>query len=402
MQSEDDCQTPVPGGGAGLLLTLLRDGRTRTLAELARLSGLPRSTVQQRLDLLVRRGWAAASGTPAVTRGRPATAYAYEPGGRIVLSAALGATHGRLAIADLGLRVLAERPVEVPIGPDPGESLERLAVIFEEMLAETGNGRGDVCGVGVGLPGPVDHATGRPANPPIMPGWDGFPVPDWLGSRFGAPVLVDNDVNVMALGEHWTMRPQAEHLIFVKIGSGIGCGIISGSALHRGAQGAAGDIGHIQVASAGEARCQCGNHGCLEAVVGGAAMAAVLRSEGVEARGGRDVVALLRAGDTRAGGLVRQAGRDVGAVMASIVNFFNPSTIVVGGDIAEAGEQLLAGLRETIYRRSLPLATQHLTIRVSTLGERAGVLGAAVMAVEHVLAPDTIDLSMAIDPAAFA
>jgi predicted NBD/HSP70 family sugar kinase len=288
------------------------------------------------------------------------------------------------------MTVLAERAVELPIEGGPERTLEYVAAAFGELLAGTGRDLAQVCGVGVGLPGPVEHASGRPVNPPIMPGWDGFAVPEWLGARLGAPVLVDNDVNIMALGEHWAARPAVDHLIFIKIGTGIGCGIVSGRRLHRGAQGAAGDVGHIRV-PASEAPCRCGNAGCLEAVAGGASMAAALRAAGVEARGSRDVVALMRAGDLRATRLVRQAGREVGAVMASIVNFFNPSIIVIGGDIAEAGEQVLAGVRETIYSRSLPLATQHLGIRASELGDRAGVVGAAVMVVEHVLHPDAID-----------
>jgi predicted NBD/HSP70 family sugar kinase len=246
----------------------------------------------------------------------------------------------------------------------------------------------------VGLPGPVEHTTGQPVNPPIMPGWDGFPVPEWLGERLGAPVLVDNDVNIMALGEHWAARPEADHMIFIKMGTGIGCGIVSDRRLHRGAQGAAGDVGHIRLGSS-DVLCRCGNAGCVEAVAGGAALAAALRAEGIEAGGSRDVVALMRAGNTRAAQLVRQAGREVGGVMASIVNFFNPSVIVIGGDIAEAGEHVLAGVREVIYSRSLPLATQHLSIRASELGDRAGVIGAAVMVVEYVLAPDTIDRTVA-------
>jgi predicted NBD/HSP70 family sugar kinase len=183
-------------------------------------------------------------------------------------------------------------------------------------------------------------------------------------------------------------------MIYIKIGTGIGCGIISDRRLHRGAQGAAGDVGHIRLASS-DVVCRCGNVGCVEAVAGGAAMAATLCAEGIEARGSRDVVALMRAGNTRAAQLIRQAGREVGGVMASIVNFFNPSVIVIGGDISEAGEHVLAGVREVIYSRSLPLATQHLSIRASELGDRAGVIGAAVMVVEHVLAPDTIDRTVA-------
>ncbi len=382
--------------GAGALLNILRDGQARTRAELVQLTGLARSTLAQRLDALLSQQWIIPTEEAISSGGRPAIAFTFNRTARVVLSADLGATHARVAVTDLGTTVLSERAAEVPIDRGPEETLGWLRRTFEEMLAETGHRPDEICGIGVGLPGPVEHSSGRPVNPPIMPGWDGFPVPEWLGSRLGAPVLVDNDVNIMALGEHWAARPEADHLIFVKIGTGIGCGIISDRRLHRGAQGAAGDIGHIRVASALDTVCRCGNIGCLEAVASGAAMAAKLSADGVRAEDSRDVVRLVRGGNTHAVQLIRQAGREVGDVLASIVNFFNPSVIVVGGDISEAGEQVLAGLREVIYSRSLPLATQHLTITASELGDRAGVIGAAVMVIEHVLAPGSVDRSVSV------
>ncbi|WP_449063959.1 ROK family protein [Planomonospora algeriensis] len=384
-----------PASGAGVLLDILRDGQARTRAELVQLTGLARSTLAQRLDALVSQQWIVPTEEAISSGGRPAVAFTFNRSARVVLAADLGATHARIAVTDLATEVLAERAAEMPIDRGPEPTLTWLQQTFEEMLAETGHSTAEVCGIGVGLPGPVEHGSGRPVNPPIMPGWDGFPVPEWLGGRLGVPVLADNDVNIMALGEHWAARPEADHLIFVKIGTGIGCGIISDRRLHRGAQGAAGDIGHIRVASALDTVCRCGNAGCLEAVAGGAAMAARLRAEGVEAADSRDVVRLVRGGNTQAVQLIRQAGREIGDVLASIVNFFNPSVIVIGGDLSEAGEQVLAGLREVIYSRSLPLATQHLTIAASELGDRAGVIGAAVMVVDHVLSPGAVDRSVA-------
>ncbi|MFJ5835150.1 ROK family protein [Streptomyces sp. NPDC093089] len=381
--------------GAGALLAILRDGRARTRTELVQLTGLARSTVSQRLDALAEQRWIRPTDDAIFSGGRPAVAFSFNSEARTVLAADLGATHARIAVTDLATRVLAERSRDIRITEGPEHVLGWLVDEFEELLAEAGRTLADVCGVGIGLPGPVEHTSGRPVNPPIMPGWDGFDVPGWLEPRLGAPVLVDNDVNIMALGEHWAASPEVEHLLFVKVGTGIGCGIITEHRLHRGAQGSAGDIGHIRVARAPDAPCRCGNTGCLEAVAGGGALAARLRESGADAADGRDVVRLVRAGNPAAIQLIRQAGRDVGDVLATLVNFFNPGVIIIGGDVSEAGEYLLAGVREVIYSRSLPLATQHLAIRRGELGDRAGAIGAAAMVIEHTLSPVAVDRAIA-------
>ncbi|MEV6521494.1 ROK family protein [Longispora sp. NPDC051575] len=380
--------------GAGALLTILRDGRARTRAELMQLTGLARSTVSQRLDALSDQRWIIPSNDAISSGGRPAVAFAFNAGARIVLAADLGATHARLAVTDLATQVLAEHSADVPITDGPEKVLGWLVDAFHRLLDESGHTLDQVCGAGIGLPGPVEHQTGLPVNPPIMPGWDGFDVPGWLGRRLGVPILVDNDVNIMALGEHWAASPEIEHLLFVKVATGIGSGIITEHRLHRGAQGAAGDIGHIRVTTS-DIVCRCGNTGCLEAVASGAALAALLRAAGEDAANSRDVVALVRAGNARAVQLVRQAGRDIGEVLAALVNFFNPGGIIIGGDMADAGEYLLAGVREVVYSRSLPLATQHLSIRVRQLDDRAGVIGASVLVIEHILSPGVIDEAVA-------
>jgi predicted NBD/HSP70 family sugar kinase len=236
----------------------------------------------------------------------------------------------------------------------------------------------------------VAFDRGEPTSPPIMPGWDGFSIPDWFAARYGAPVLVDNDVNIMAQGEHWTHWRECGHLLFIKVGTGIGCGIVAEGHIHRGAKGAAGDVGHIRLAGH-DVVCRCGNVGCLEAVSGGAALARRLSEQGIEAHTSRDVVRLVKAGDGTATQLVREAGRNLGDVLAGCVNFFNPEVIVIGGDVSQASHQLLAGVREVIFQRSLPLATEELRVVPSQLEDRAGVIGAAIMMIEHVLSPAAID-----------
>ncbi|MGO1412898.1 MAG: ROK family protein, partial [Microbacterium sp.] len=219
----------------------------------------------------------------------------------------------------------------------------------------------------------------------------GTDVPGILHQLLGAPVVVDNDVNVMALGEHRTVCPDVQNLLFVKVATGIGAGVVMDSELRRGAQGAAGDIGHIAVPGAAETPCRCGNTGCLEAVAGGGAIADVLRRGGARIDTTQDIVDLVRAGDIAAGQAVRQAGRDIGAVLAATVSMLNPSRIIVGGMLSGAGEHLIAGIREVVYQRSLPLATQHLRITTSRAGAQAGVVGAATLVTDRFLAPHSID-----------
>ncbi|MDX6740593.1 ROK family protein [Actinocorallia sp. A-T 12471] len=369
------------------LLAILRDGGARTRAELVEMTGLARSTVAGRLDVLLSERWIVPQREAVASGGRPATAFAFNPGAKLALSADLGVTHARLAVADLNAAIIAESSAEIAVVQGPRSVLGWVIETASELLSGLGRDLTDLCGVGVGLPGPAEHETGRPVSPPVMPGWNGFDVVRHLHDALGAPVLVDNEVNMMALGEHRATAPAVDQLMFVKHGTGIGGGVITDGQLHRGAQGAAGDIGHVRAASApDDLVCACGNIGCLEALAGGAVLAGRLRELGENARGARDVARLVRAGHDDAVRLDRQAGRDVGEVLAGLVNFLNPTAIVLGGDLSRAGEHLLAGIRETVYRRSLPLATQHLQIRASGLGERAGVVGGAVMVVENALA----------------
>jgi predicted NBD/HSP70 family sugar kinase len=278
--------------------------------------------------------------------------------------------------------------LDIALGPEA--VLSWVSKQFTALLRKSKRSAKDVRGIGIGVPGPVEFESGRPFNPPIMPGWDGFSIPDWFAPRYDAVVLVDNDVNIMARGEHWVHWRDTPHLLLVKVGTGIGCGIVAGGQIHHGARGAAGDIGHIR-ATQDDVICRCGNVGCLEAVAGGQALAERLDAEGFETHNSRDVVALVLAGDPTAMRMVRDAGRLLGEVLAGTVNFFNPAVIVIGGDIAEAQAQLIAGVREGIFSRSLVLATRDLRIVPCRLGDRAGITGAAMMAVDEVLSPRAVD-----------
>jgi predicted NBD/HSP70 family sugar kinase len=379
---------------AGAVLGLIRSGQATTRADLVAATGMARSTIAQRVDALLASGLLVTRGDGQSTGGRPATLLAFNEHAGVVLAGDIGATHSRLAVTDLAGHVLAQSTRDIAIAEGPEAVLAWVEGAFDDLLAEVGRPPGAVRGVGVGLPGPVEFATGQPVNPPIMPGWDRYPVGDRLARRFGVPALVDNDVNIMALGEHWSEWGNEGFLLFVKIGTGIGSGIVTSGRIHRGAEGAAGDIGHIHIPDHDDVVCRCGNRGCVEAVAGGAALAARLRDMGLPTETGRDVVAQVRAGRPEAVQLIREAGRTLGGVLATCVNMLNPAVIVIGGDVARADEPLLAGIREVVYRRSLPLATRSLRIVRSALDDRAGVTGAAVMVIERVLAPAAVDAAL--------
>jgi glucokinase-like ROK family protein len=382
--------------GQGRLLHILRDEGPRTRLQLADLTGMARARLEAELARLMQLGLVQEGEKAASSGGRRSTTVRLSPFlhfGAIDL----GATSMDVAITDgeLKLKAHVAEPVDVRQGPEP--ILRRAAELLGKLSREAGV---ELAGLGVGLPGPVQFHEGAPVSPPIMPGWDGYPVRDTLARDIGCPVLVDNDVNVMALGEHWGgVAKSVDNYLFVKIGTGIGCGILIRGEIYRGIDGSAGDIGHINVDPAGPL-CACGNSGCLEAMFGGAALTreaeAAARSGLSEALAERlardgvitpeDVGQSAAEGDAVAVGLIRDGGRRVGLVLAGLVSFANPSMIVIGGGLSGLGHLLLAEIRGVVYRRSLPLASRNLPIVLSELGPRAGVTGAAVLISDHVYA----------------
>ncbi|CAN5639635.1 ROK family transcriptional regulator [soil metagenome] len=399
-----ELEAPSELDATRLVLDAVRLASASSRMEITRTTGLGRAAVAQRVAELLRLGLLEESGGAPSTGGRPPRRLSFRASAGYVLAADLGATSINVAAADLSARILHHRAEDSDIAHGPEAVLGRVEAMFDELLAESA-APGALWGIGIGIPGPVEFSTGRPVAPPIMPGWDGYTIRERFGLRFGVPVWVDNDVNTMALGEwRWGVARGHRDVVWVKIGTGIGSGLISDGAQHRGADGAAGDIGHIQVAEEGVV-CRCGNIGCLEALAGGAALA---RDADVAARSDRsrwlaqalerDGAVTARSvalgachGDPVCVGLLQRSGRLVGQVLASIVNFFNPSLIVIGGGLATSGDILLATIRETVYRRSLPLATRELRIVPSGLGELAGVIGASAMVVDQLLSRERFE-----------
>ena len=402
LDTEVAAHVPIsPADGVVPVLAHLRANGEASRAELAEATRLGRSVLMQRIETLLKSGLLAEDRVGASTGGRAPRLLRFRADAGHLLVADLGATSTDVALADLSGGILAHRqePSEIAAGPEA--VLGRVEELFDECVAEVGASRGNVWAIGIGVPGPVEFASGRPVSPPIMPGWDGYSVRERLAHR-GVPVWVDNDVNVMALGELTAGSGRGvDDFVYVKIGTGIGAGIVVDGRIHRGAKGSAGDVGHIHVQAGRDVTCRCGMSGCLEAFAGGAALA---RDAEAAAREGRspilralldtkgfltseDVATASKHGDPVSVELITEAGRLIGQMLTGIVNFFNPSLIVIGGGVAGAGDLLLATVRQTIYRRSLPLATRDLTVRRSALDDRAGVIGAATMAANELFAP---------------
>jgi predicted NBD/HSP70 family sugar kinase len=379
------------GFSSGRLLQLFRDGQPHTKAEMAEITGLARSTISLRLDPLIELGLIAPATSATSTGGRPSARLLLNEESYVVAGVDFGATHAVASLADLSGKILVSIDTKRQISDGPEVCLRWMIEEIRHLLAGLQIDEDRLLAIGIGVPGPVEHESGKPANPPIMPGWDGFDIPARVNQDLKAKVLVDNDVNVMAVGERHLTYPDVDHLIFLKAATGIGSGIISDGRLQRGSQGTAGDIGHVRVSRGDNIACRCGNYGCLEAVAGSPAVIKNVNDAGLPVRNMSDLVDATKRSKVEAIQAVRQAGRDIGEVLSTCVSLMNPSIIVIGGSMASAGEHLIAGVREAVYSRSMPLASESLSIVQSKAGKEVGIIGASVMAIEYVLDAETID-----------
>jgi glucokinase-like ROK family protein len=392
---------PLPDEQLDALVAVLDDVRRkghRSRPEIIRSTGLSRAIVAQRVSELLDRGLLQEGALGPSTGGRAPRQLQFRSDAGHVLAADLGATSIDVAVADLSGNVLVHLDEPADIATGPGHILARVDELFQEALAGEADIPGRLWGIGIGVPGPVEFGSGRVVAPPIMPGWGEFPIRDTFTEKYDAAVWVDNDVNVMTLGELRAGVAQGHKtVVLVKIGTGIGAGIVVDGHLHRGAQGSAGDVGHIQVTDDPNVVCRCGKIGCVEALAGGAALArdalalaragdSALLAKRLEEKGNldaSDVAWAASRGDAASAQLITRAGHLVGEMLSTAVHFLNPSLIVIGGGVTNAGDELLAAIRETVYGHSLALASRELQVRRSALGSRSGVVGVSTMVIDE-------------------
>lgn len=365
---------------------LVASGTAVSKADLVVAAGLARTTVSAAVDELLARGVLVPDGIrPTSGRGRPADRLALSPHCGSVLLADVGARGAHLAVVDLRQQVLGHTHVDLDVREGPAAVLGVVEGELEKLRARAGV---PVRAVVIGLPGPVDGHLGIPVRPPIMPGWHAYPVAARLQETFACPVVLENDVNLRALGEARALPADQVPLLFVKVGTGIGGGLVTrDGVLHHGADGAAGDIGHVRVRGAPDTVCVCGNIGCIEAVASITAIARRLGDADVT-----DVRERVARADPETMALVREAAALIGEVVAMLVHFYNPARVTLGGSVTSASDELLAGVRSVVYQRALPLATRNLVLATSVLGEHAGLGGASVLGIERVLSAEHIGL----------
>lgn len=382
--------------GPGDILELIRRGVAHTRRELQLITGLSRITVAQRLDALIDAGLVKEAGEARSTGGRRPNRLVFDVARACLAVAAVDTRHAVTALTDLDGRVIERGHLTIDIKDGPEVVLDALTRSLQELAARPSLAHLPIAGVGISVPGPVDPQTGRPEQPPIMPGWDAYAIADHVcdalaGPRFAGPVFVQNDADAMAFGEYSSSAQGGPPLCLLKVSTGIGAGLVLDGRVYQGIDGGAGDIGHIRLA--GEtALCQCGSVGCVAAVASGGAVATELTRRGIPAQSGGDVARLLANGQVDAVSLTHEAGRRIGEVMATVVSMINPGILVVGGDLASTA--LLGGLRETLYPRTLARATRNLEVRLSTLGEDAGIVGMARIVADRLFSAEVVNAQL--------
>lgn len=353
-----------------------------TQAEIARTTGLSAATVSNIVRELKDAGMVEV--TPTSAGGRRARSVSLSGDAGIVVGIDFGHSHLRVALGNLAHQVLAEEtePLDVDVSADQG--FDRAEQLVRRLAEGVGADRGKIAGVGLGVPGPIDLQSGTLGSTAILPGWRGTRPAEELQARLGVPVHVDNDANLGALGElTWGSGRGVRDLAYIKVASGVGAGLVIDGKIYRGPGGTAGEIGHITLDESGPV-CRCGNRGCLETFTAARYVLPLLQPTHGPELTMESMVRLAKEGDPGCRRVIGDIGRHVGSGVANLCNLLNPGRIVIGGDLAEAGELMLGPIRESVGRYAIPSAARQLSVVPGGLGGRAEVLGALALALNEV------------------
>ncbi len=370
---------------------------------LAQRMDLTRAAITAIVDDLLKSGVIKEASSRSVNTGRPPVTLVVNPEHGYVAGIDMGATHLTVIIANCAAHVIEEEEIPFRIADGPSFCIDQADTLLQKLLQHAGLQLNNLLAIGLGVPGPIVAKEGMVLAPPIMPGWDRFPIRTTLEQRWGCPISLNNDAELGAVGE-WAYGAgrSVDDVIYVKVGTGVGAGMLLNGHIYRGASGSAGEIGHITIDENGP-QCKCGNRGCLEAFAGGDAIASQakdiiqsgrstqLANTPLEKITARDIIKEARRGDLVAQQILVQAGSHLGVAIASLVNMINPKMIILGGGVAQIGDLFLEPIRQAVQKRSLSAAAQDVQITTALLGKRASGMGAIVQAVSTVLHQIAID-----------
>ena len=390
-----------------LILSLIHRQGTISRAEIAKRTNLSRSTVSNIANELLAANLVQESGTGQSQGGRRPILLEFNYQAGYVVGVELGATHTFVIVADLKPQTIVEleQDFDITVGPEAG--LCRVIELVRQALAQAGVSPERVLGMGIGVPGPVRHDMGSVTFPPIMPGWHGFPLRVRLEEELGVTVYLDNDANLGALGEWAHGAGQGvDNLAYIKVGTGIGCGLLINGNIYRGQSGSAGEIGHITIDENGPP-CRCGNYGCLESMAAGPVIAhraqsairagqktILAQAESVEKITAMDVARAAFQGDPLSLQLFHETGRHVGVALAGLINLFNPKMVIIGGGVARAGDILLEPIRRSVQSHGLRIAVESCQIVQAQLGREATALGAVTLVLEKMFRSPELKLAV--------
>ncbi|MFD8474409.1 ROK family protein [Streptomyces globisporus] len=370
-------QTSLHRANLERVVRAVRMAGSLTQAEIARSTGLSAATVSNIVRELKEGGTVEV--TPTSAGGRRARSVSLSGDAGIVIGVDFGHTHLRVAVGNLAHQVLAEESEPLDVDASSAEGFGRAEVLVNRLIEATGIGPGKVIGVGLGVPGPIDVESGTLGSTSILPGWTGINPSEELSGRLGVPVYVDNDANLGALGELvWGSGRGVKDLAYIKVASGVGAGLVIDGTIYRGPGGTAGEIGHITLDESGPV-CRCGNRGCLETFTAARYVLPLLQPSHGPGLTMERVVQLAREGDPGCRRVIGDVGRHIGSGVANLCNLLNPSRVVLGGSLAEAGELVLGPIRDSVSRYAIPSAARQLSVLPGALGGRAEVLGALAL-----------------------
>ncbi|MFF3032053.1 ROK family protein [Streptomyces rubiginosohelvolus] len=370
-------QTSLHRANLERVVRAVRMAGSLTQAEIARSTGLSAATVSNIVRELKDGGTVEV--TPTSAGGRRARSVSLSGDAGIVIGVDFGHTHLRVAVGNLAHQVLAEESEPLDVDASSAEGFDRAEVLVKRLIEATGIGPDKVIGVGLGVPGPIDVESGTLGSTSILPGWTGINPSKELSGRLGVPVYVDNDANLGALGELvWGSGRGVKDLAYIKVASGVGAGLVIDGTIYRGPGGTAGEIGHITLDESGPV-CRCGNRGCLETFTAARYVLPLLQPSHGPGLTMERVVQLAREGDPGCRRVIGDVGRHIGSGVANLCNLLNPSRVVLGGSLAEAGELVLGPIRDSVSRYAIPSAARQLSVLPGALGGRAEVLGALAL-----------------------